>query len=148
MKKKTTNFEMWPVYQYGDHPKGTATVGEIAGKLLQGNPKTKVMRLNNALRASKVPGPKPVAIVGGRVGGLSFIYSVADMVAWRKKHVANVTSKRERVMVRAVQKADLAKSRSSKAKVAADQAKSAKARYKRYVKMREHAEGLNAKQGF
>jgi hypothetical protein len=148
MKKKSPSFEMWPVYQYGDHPKGTATLGEIAGKLMQGNPKTKVMRLNNALRSSKTPGPKPVAIVGGRVGGLGFVYNVADMVAWRRAHLACVTSKREGVMLRAVQKSEYAKSRNTKAKVAADQAKTAKARYKRYVKMRQHADGLNAKQGF
>ncbi len=148
MKKQINKAAMWPVYQYGDHPKGTATVGEMAGALMHGNPKTKVMRLNNAIHTSPIPGPKPVAIVGGRVGGLGFIYNVADMVAWRRAHLACVTSKREGVMLRAVQKSEYAKSRNTKAKVAADQAKTAKARYKRYVKMRQHADGLNAKQGF
>ena len=69
MKKIHNNAEMWPVYTYGDHPKGTATIGEMAGALMHGNPKTKVMRLNNAIKTSPVIAPKPVAIVGGRVGG-------------------------------------------------------------------------------
>ena len=41
MKKIHNNAEMWPVYTYGDHPKGTATIGEMAGALMHGNPKTK-----------------------------------------------------------------------------------------------------------
>jgi len=146
MKKKNTNFEMWPVYQYGDHPKGTATIGEMAGSLMHGNPKTKVMRLNNAIRTSKVKAPRPVAIVGGRVGGLSFVYNVAEMVAWRKAHVALQTSKRESVMNRAISKAETAKKRASKAQAVAEEANQAKGRYRQYVKMREKAEKLNAKE--
>lgn len=146
MKKKNTNFEMWPVYQYGDHPKGTATIGEMAGSLMHGNPKTKVMRLNNAIRTSKVKAPRPVAIVGGRVGGLSFVYNVAEMVAWRKAHVAAQTSKRETVMQRAISKAENAKKRASKAQKVANEASQAKARYRTYVKMREKAEKINAKE--
>ena len=146
MKKKNTNLEMWPVYQYGDHPKGTATIGEMAGSLMHGNPKTKVMRLNNAIRTSKVKAPRPVAIVGGRVGGLSFVYNVAEMVAWRKAHVALQTSKRESVMNRAISKAETAKKRASKAQAVAEEANQAKGRYRQYVKMREKAEKLNAKE--
>ncbi len=82
------------------------------------------------------------------MGGLSFIYNVTDMVTWRKKHVARMASKCENVMLREVEKADRAKSRNAKAKAAANQAKNAKVRYKHYVKMRQHAESINAKQGF
>lgn len=146
MKKKNINFEMWPVYQYGDHPKGTATIGEMAGTLMHGNAKTKVMRLNNAIRTSKVKAPKPVAIVGGRVGGLSFVYNVREMVEWRKTHVAQQASKRENVMQRAMDKAENAKRRASKAQKVADEASQAKARYRKYVKMREQAEKINAKE--
>lgn len=146
MKKKLSNFEMWPVYQYGDHPKGTATLGEMAGNLMHGNPATKVMRLNNALRTSKVPAPKPVAIVGGRVGGLSFVYNVREMVKWRKAHVSQQATKREGVMQRAADAAEAARERSKRANKAAKSAVDAKARYRKYVKMREHAERLNAKE--
>lgn len=146
MKKKNTNFEMWPVYQYGDHPKGTATIGEMAGSLMHGNPKTKVMRLNNAIRTSKIKAPRPVAIVGGRVGGLSFVYNVTEMVSWRKAHVAAQATKREMVMQRALGKAEIAKKRASKAKKVANQASQAKARYRKYVKMRQQADKINAKE--
>lgn len=146
MAKKETSFEMWPVYQYGDHPKGTATIGEMAGRLMHGNPKTKVMRLNNAIRTSKTKAPKPVAIVGGRVGGLSFVYNVAEMVKWRKDHIAAQATKRETVMQRALDKAENAKRRASKAQKVADEASQAKARYRKYVKMREQAEKINAKE--
>lgn len=146
MKKKENNFEMWPVYRYGDHPKGTATIGEMAGSLMHGNPKTKVMRLNNAIRTSKVKAPRPVAIIGGRVGGLSFVYNVAEMVAWRKAHVAAQASKRETVMQRAIDKAENAKMRASKAKKVAEEASEAKARYRKYAKMRQQADKLNAKE--
>jgi hypothetical protein len=146
MKKKSTNFEMWPVYQYGEHPKGTATIGEMAGSLMHGNAKTKVMRLNNAIRTSKTPAPKPVGIVGGRVGGLSFIYNVAEMVKWRKDHVAAQASKRETVMNRALEKAENAKRRAEKAQKVADEATAAKARYRTYVKIRERADKLDAKE--
>lgn len=146
MKKKNTNFEMWPVYQYGDHPKGTATIGEMAGSLMHGNPKTKVMRLNNAIRTSRIKAPRPVAIVGGRVGGLSFIYNVSEMVAWRKAHVTAQASKRETVMNRAMGKVESAKKRATKAKKAANEANLAKARYRKYVKMREQADKINARE--
>lgn len=146
MKKKQSNFEMWPVYQYGDHPKGTATIGEMAGTLMHGNAKTKVMRLNNAIRTSKVQAPKPVGIVGGRVGGLSFIYNVAEMVKWRKAHVSAQATKREGVMQRAIEKAEAAKSRANKAQKVADEASRAKARYRSYVKMRQNTEKLDAKE--
>ena len=143
MKKIHNNAEMWPVYTYGDHPKGTATIGEMAGALMHGNPKTKVMRLNNAIKTSPVVAPKPVAIVGGRVGGLSYIYNVADMVKWRKQHVEDQTTKRENVMNRAVHKADLSKRRSLKAQAISKEASGAKLRYKKYVKMRQQAEKIN-----
>lgn len=146
MKKKATNFEMWPVYQYGEHPKGTATIGEMAGSLMHGNPKTKVMRLNNAIRTSKVKAPKPVGIVGGRVGGLSYIYNVAEMVKWRKSHVANQATKRETVMNRALERAESAKRRAEKAQKIADEAVAAKARYRTYAKVRDQAEKLDAKE--
>jgi hypothetical protein len=146
MSKKASNFEMWPVYQYGDHPKGTATIGEMAGTLMHGNAKTKVMRLNNAIRTSKTPAPKPVGIVGGRVGGLSFIYNVAEMVKWRKAHVSAQASKRENVMQRAVERAENAKRRAMRAQKVAEEATAAKARYRTYAKMRQNAEKLNAKE--
>lgn len=146
MKKKTTNFEMWPVYQYGDHPKGTATVGEMAGTLMHGNPKTKVMRLNNAMRTSKIKPPRPVAIIGGRVGGLSFVYNVSEMVAWRKAHVSRQTSKRESVMERAVEKANNAKQRAEKAHKVEAEATKAKANYRKYVKMRKQADSIKARE--
>lgn len=143
MTKKTNNFEMWPVYQYGDHPKGTATIGEMAGALMHGNAKTKVMRLNNAIRTSRVPAPKPIGIVGGRVGGLSFIYNVAEMVKWRKAHVAAQATKRESVMQRAIEKAENAKRRAAKAQEVAESATAAKARYRSYSKVRDQAEKLS-----
>lgn len=146
MKKQINKAAMWPVYQYGDHPKGTATVGEMAGALMHGNPKTKVMRLNNAINTSPIPGPKPVAIVGGRVGGLSYIYSVSEMVKWRKEHVALQTTKREIVMNRAVHKADLSKRRSTKVKEIHNQAAGARMRYRKYVKMCQQAEEIDIRQ--
>ncbi len=148
MKSKDNKFEMWPVYQYGDHPKGTATVGEMAGALMHGNAKTKVMRLNNALRTSKVKPPRPVAIIGGRVGGLSFVYDVSEMIAWRKAHVARQTSKREDVMDRAIEKAKNAKQRATKIQKVNAEASKAKANYRKYVKMRKQSEGIKAKQVF
>ncbi len=138
-------FTMMPIYEYGDHPKGTATVGEIAGSLMHGNPKTKVMRLHNAIQTSPVEAPKPVAIVSGRIGGLSYIYSVSEMIKWRKKHVSLQTTKREMVMNRAIHKAELSKSRSTKTKLIEDQANEATMRYNKYVKMRQHADGMSAK---
>lgn len=146
MKKQNNNAKMWPVYRYGDHPKGTATIGEMAGSLMHGNPKTKVMRLNNAIKTSPVSAPKPIAIVGGRVGGLSFIYNVAEMVRWRQQHVEDQTTKREKVMNRAIHKADLSKRRSIKAKAISKEASGAKLRYKKYVKMRQQADKLNARE--
>lgn len=147
MKDKTkTKVTMWPVYQYGDHPKGTATLGEMAGSLMHGNPKTKVMRLNNSIRCSKLPAPKPVGIIGGRVGGLSFIYNVKDMLKWRQEHITSVTSKTESVMRRAVSRADSAKQRATRAKETAAVASHAKARYRKYVKMREQAEKADLKE--
>lgn len=146
MKKQNNNAKMWPVYQYGDHPKGTATIGEMAGSLMHGNPKTKVMRLNNAIKTSPVPAPKPVAIVGGRVGGLSYIYNVAEMVKWRQQHVKDQTTKRESVMNRAIHRADLSKRRSIKAQAIHKEASGAKLRYKKYVKMRQQADKLNARE--
>lgn len=146
MKKINNNAEMWPVYQYGDHPKGTGTIGELAGAVMHGNPGTKVMRLNNALRTSPVASPKPVAIVSGRVGGLSYIYSVSEIVKWRRVHVGHQTTKREQIMHRATHKAELSKRRTAKAKEIDAQASGAKLRYKKYVKMRQQAEGINVSQ--
>ncbi len=145
MKKQFNKAAMWPVYQYGDHPKGTATIGEMAGALMHGNPKTKVMRLNNAIRTSPISSPKPVAIVGGRVGGLSYIYSVSEMVKWRRDHISHQTLKREGVMNRAAHKADLSKRRSIKAQEISNQASGAKLRYKKYVKMRQQADKINVR---
>lgn len=142
MKKTTTKCQMWPVYQYGDHPKGTATIGEMAGSLMHGNPKTKVMRLNNAMRTSKIQAPRPVAIVGGRVGGLSFVYNVKEMIEWRRAHVARQTTKRESVMNRAISKAETAKKRAHKAQEVAKEVTHAKDRYRKYVKMRQAAEKI------
>jgi hypothetical protein len=144
MKKKTANFEMWPVYQYGNHPKGTATLGEMAGSLMHGNPRTKVMRLNNAMRVSRNQAPRPVAIVGGRVGGLCYVYDVKEMIAWRKAHVARQTTKREAVMNRAIGKAEVAKKRAHNARHVAQVASSAKHRYRQYVKMRKATEKITA----
>lgn len=146
MKKKLNQTEMWPVYQYGDHPKGTATIGEMAGPLMHGNPKTKVMRLNNAIKTSPIPAPKAVAIVGGRVGGLSYVYNVSDMVKWRRAHVSKQTTKRESVMNRAMHKADLSKRRSTKAQQISDHATGARLRYKKYVKMRQQVESIQISQ--
>jgi len=143
MKKKISKFRMWPVYQYGDHPKGTATIGEMAGPLMHGNPATKVMRLNNALRTSSANPPKPVAIVAGKVGGLSFVYSVADVVRWRKEHLSQQASKRENVMQRAVDRAEVARRRTVRAKRAAKDANDAKVRYRRYVRMRDRANKID-----
>ena len=146
MKKKISKTTMWPVYQYGDHPKGTGTIGELAGAVMHGNPSTKVMRLNNALRTSPVAAPKPVAIVSGRVGGLSYIYSISEVVKWRRAHVEHQTTKREQIMHRATHRAELSKRRTTKAKEIDAQASGAKLRYKKYVKMRQQAEDINVSQ--
>jgi len=146
VKKKISKVQMWPVYQYGDHPKGTATIGEMAGALMHGNPATKVMRLNNGLRTSSANPPQPVAIVSGKVGGLSFIYSVADVVRWRKEHIAQQASKREQIMQRAEAKAEHAKRRQAAAKRASSDAKDARTRYRKYERMRDHADRINSRE--
>lgn len=146
MKKQIKKVEMWPLYQYGDHPKGTATIGEMASALMHGNPKTKVMRLNTAIKTSSVPAPKAIAIVGGRVGGLSYVYNVSEMVKWRRAHVEHQTTKREIIMDRAVHKVDLSKQRSTKDKKIRSHATSAKSRYKKYVKISQQAQDINVSQ--
>ena len=68
------------------------------------------------------------------------------MVKWRKAHVSAQATKREGVMQRAIEKAEAAKSRASKAQKVADEASRAKARYRSYVKMRQNTEKLDAKE--